>query len=76
MYKLNEKVKFKISVEQDGKVLNGAKVQCEIGPEKIQPTTTMPDDFLAFWQKAMDVNAKVPLDAKNGNRATKSPHVL
>jgi cephalosporin-C deacetylase-like acetyl esterase len=118
VYKLNEKVKFRISVEQDGKVLNGAKVQYEIGPEKmtptfkneivlktteaevdggtmtvpgflrckgtidlegkkyeglataafepekIQPTTTMPDDFLAFWQKAMDVNSKVPMDAK------------
>ena len=118
VYKLNEKVKFKISVEQDGKALNAVKVQYEIGPEKmtptlkkdllfkdtnveidggtmtvpgflrckatvdlegkkyeglataafepekIQPTTTMPDDFMSFWQKAMADNAKVPMDAK------------
>lgn len=118
VYNLNEKVKFRISVEQDGKVLNGAKVQYEIGPEKmtptikneivlknneveidggtmavpgflrckttielegkkyeglataayeaekIQPTTTMPDDFKAFWEKAMADNAKVPMDVK------------
>jgi cephalosporin-C deacetylase-like acetyl esterase len=37
VYQINEKVKFKISVVQDGKVLSGVKVQYEIGPEKMPP---------------------------------------
>ena len=38
VYKLNEKVKFKIFVEKDGKTLSGVKVQYEIGQEKMTPT--------------------------------------
>ncbi len=118
VYKLNEKVLFKIAVLQDGKPLNGVKIQYEIGPEKmtptlkqemvcdkgemevdggtmpvagflrckasvevgsqiyeglataafstelIQPTTTMPDDFSAFWTKSIADNAKIPIDAR------------
>jgi cephalosporin-C deacetylase-like acetyl esterase len=30
-------------------------------PEKITPTTTMPSDFLAFWQKAIEDARRVPL---------------
>jgi cephalosporin-C deacetylase len=37
-YKVNEKVKFTISVFQDGNLLKGAKVIYEIGPEKMEPT--------------------------------------
>jgi len=33
-------------------------------PEKIQPTTTLPDDFSEFWDKAKAEAAKIPLDAK------------
>lgn len=33
-----------------------------IEPEKIQPTTTVPNDFLHFWQSNMEQLAKVPLD--------------
>jgi len=118
VYKLNEKVLFKIAVLQDGKPLKDVKIQYEIGPEKmtptlkkeavlnngemeidggtmlvagflrckasvevesqkyvglataafsaekIQPTTTSPDDFSAFWAKAIADNAKIPMDAR------------
>src|SRR5690606_34634253 len=33
-----------------------------IEPEKIQPTTTVPADFLSFWQNNLEQLAKVPLD--------------
>ncbi len=36
MYKANEKVKFTISVLQDGNPLKGAKIKYEIGPEKME----------------------------------------
>lgn len=29
--------------------------------EKIEPKTVMPEDFVAFWQKALDDNAKIPM---------------
>jgi cephalosporin-C deacetylase-like acetyl esterase len=38
LYKINEKVVFKISAMQDGKPMKGAKVSYEIGPEKMSPT--------------------------------------
>ncbi|MDR1369750.1 MAG: acetylxylan esterase [Dysgonamonadaceae bacterium] len=31
-------------------------------PEKIQPTTTLPADFIEFWENAKAENAKIPLD--------------
>ncbi len=33
-------------------------------PEQIKPTTTLPKDFLSFWNKAIADNAKIPMDAK------------
>lgn len=33
-------------------------------PEKIQPTTTLPSDFVSFWENAKAENAKIPMDAK------------
>lgn len=33
-------------------------------PEKIEPTTTLPDDFKQFWDKAKAENEKIPLDAQ------------
>lgn len=33
-----------------------------IAPEKIQPTTTVPEDFLSFWEANLEQLAKVPLD--------------
>ncbi|HLP36042.1 acetylxylan esterase [Lacibacter sp.] len=40
LYKINEKVVFKISVLQDGKPMKGAKLSYEIGPEKMPPVQT------------------------------------
>ncbi len=31
-------------------------------PDRIEPTTTMPDDFDEFWEKAKSQNASVPMD--------------
>ena len=33
-------------------------------PEKIQPTTTLPEDFETFWSEALAANEKIPMDAK------------
>ncbi len=33
-------------------------------PENIKPTTTVPEDFVQFWDKAKADNAKIPMDAK------------
>ena len=37
VYNLNEKVKFKVSVTQNGVLLNNIKISYEIGPEKMTP---------------------------------------
>jgi len=118
VYKLNEKVKFKVSVTQNGKLLKNVKISYEIGPEKmtpvlkdsvnvqsgqleidggtmqvagflrctvkakiqevnfegkataafnpekIEPTTTVPTDFIKFWDQAKADNAKIPLESQ------------
>jgi cephalosporin-C deacetylase-like acetyl esterase len=118
VYKLNEKVKFKILITKGGEILDNIKISYEIGPEKmtyhikdtlilkngkieivagtmnepgflrckvkadyenvnyeglataafepekIEPTTTLPDDFKSFWEKEITDNSKNPLDAK------------
>jgi len=33
-------------------------------PEKIKPTTTLPADFISFWENAKKENAQIPMDAK------------
>ncbi len=132
VYKLNEKVKFKVSVTQNGELLKNVKISYEIGPEKmipvlketvnlengqleidggtmqiagflrctvkakiqetnvegkataafnpekIAPTTTVPADFIQFWDKAKADNAKIPLDAQMtllSNRCTNKVNV-
>lgn len=32
-------------------------------PEKIQPTTTLPEDFDTFWSEAVAANKKIPMNA-------------
>ena len=118
VYKLNEEVKFKVSVTQYGELLKNVKISYEIGPEKmspvlkdtvnlengqleidggtmkvagflrctvkakiletnfegkataafnpekIEPTTTVPIDFIKFWDQAKADNAKIPLEAQ------------
>ena len=33
-------------------------------PEDIKPTTTLPTDFEAFWEKAKSENSKIPIDSR------------
>jgi cephalosporin-C deacetylase len=47
-------------------------------PESIKPTTTLPDDFTEFWEKAKAEAAKIPLDARmvlQPNRCTETVDV-
>lgn len=54
-------VRCSISAEADG---GRASTTITLGfsPEKIQPTTTLPDDFQAFWDKCKADLARLPLD--------------
>ncbi|PWG80844.1 acetylxylan esterase [Pararcticibacter amylolyticus] len=45
----------------DGKVYRGA-IKLGWEPEKIQPTVSMPADFMRFWNKETEGCRKVPLD--------------
>ena len=33
-------------------------------PEQIAPTATLPDDFKAFWESAIEENRKIPMDVQ------------
>ncbi len=33
-------------------------------PEQIKPTATLPDDFKAFWENAIEENNKIPMDVE------------
>lgn len=48
------------SVEVDGKTYS-SYATAGFEPEKIQPSTTLPDDFQAFWEKAKQELAKVEM---------------
>ncbi len=48
-------------VKYDGRDYEG-RATAGFEPEKIQPTTTLPADFTAFWENAKAENAKIPLD--------------
>lgn len=50
------------TVEVDGKKYS-AYATAGFSPEKIQPTTTLPSDFEAFWNKGKEDLAKVPMNA-------------
>jgi cephalosporin-C deacetylase len=49
------------TVEYEGKKIKGLATVA-FSPETIKPTTTMPDDFTAFWTKAIAQNAKIPMN--------------
>lgn len=51
------------TLNHEGKQYKGMATAA-FSPETIHPTTTLPDDFLAFWQKAIADNAKIPMDAR------------
>jgi len=49
------------SVEIDGKTYSSYST-AGFSPEKIQPTTTLPDDFKEFWDKGKEELAKIPVN--------------
>lgn len=52
---------LKVRVINDGYEYSGA-IKVAFEPSKIQPTVKLPDDFSAYWQKALEANAKIPID--------------
>ncbi len=51
-----------IKTDYQGKTYTGM-VKVGFSPEKIEPTVTLPSDFLQFWENAKSEAAKIPLDA-------------
>lgn len=51
----------RVTAEVEGKDYS-AYVNLGYEPEKIQPTTTLPDDFMQFWNKAKEDATNVPLE--------------
>ena len=56
-------LRCRVYVEYDGKKYEGVAT-AGFSPESIQPTTTLPADFVQFWDKAKSDLAKIPLDAR------------
>lgn len=52
-----------VTAEINGKQYRGLATAA-FEPEQIKPTTVMPKDFAAFWNKAKAEAAKIPMDAK------------
>ena len=52
-----------VTVSIDGKPYRGLATAA-FEPEQIKPTTTMPADFVAFWDKAKADAGRIPMDAK------------
>jgi hypothetical protein len=46
-----------------------------IAPENIQPTTTVPSDFLGFWQSNLDQLSEVPLEPLMSLMPERSTHL-
>ncbi len=66
------------TVEHEGKKIRGMATAA-FSPETIQPTTSLPDDFTAFWTKAIAENAKIPMDLRiepMPNRSTDKVNVF
>ncbi|MDC0635243.1 acetylxylan esterase [Flavobacteriaceae bacterium] len=49
-----------VIAEVDGKIYTGTATAA-FEPEKIQPTTTMPKDFVEFWDKAKVEASEIPM---------------
>jgi len=52
-----------VQVRDDGKAYRNFAT-AGVDPFQIKPTVTMPEDFVAFWEKAKSDAALVPVDAK------------
>ncbi|MGV3504755.1 MAG: acetylxylan esterase [Adhaeribacter sp.] len=53
-----------VTAEYKGKKYRGLATAA-FSPEKIKATTSMPADFLDFWNKAKAANARIPLDVQS-----------
>jgi cephalosporin-C deacetylase-like acetyl esterase len=56
-------LRCRVSVTYDGKSYEGLATAA-FNPETIQPTTTLPGDFIRFWDNAKSELAAIPLDAR------------
>ncbi|MDR0844298.1 MAG: acetylxylan esterase [Tannerella sp.] len=56
-------LRCRVFAEYDGKRYDGLATAA-FSPEAIQPTTTLPADFVPFWNQAKDELAKLPVDAR------------
>jgi cephalosporin-C deacetylase-like acetyl esterase len=54
-------LRCQVYVKQDGKEYESCAT-AGFDAEKIQPTTQLPSDFIAFWEKAKAENAKIPMN--------------
>ncbi|MCI0512672.1 acetylxylan esterase [candidate division KSB1 bacterium] len=52
-----------VTTEIGGKTYQGI-ANAAFAPEQIQPTTELPQDFSAFWEKARTEASQIPLDLK------------
>ena len=56
-------LRCRVFAHYDGKNYEGLATAA-FSPETIQPTTTLPNDFVQFWDKAKSELANIPLDAR------------
>lgn len=56
-------IRCRVSTDYEGKTYQGVATAA-FDPGKIEPTVTEPADFMAFWEKAIADNAKIPLDTR------------
>jgi cephalosporin-C deacetylase-like acetyl esterase len=56
-------LRCRVYAKYDGKNYEGLATAA-FSPETIQPTTTLPADFVRFWEKAKSELADIPLDAR------------
>ena len=56
-------LRCRVYARYDGKTYEGMATAA-FSPESIQPTTTLPADFLQFWDNAKSELARTPLDAR------------
>ena len=56
-------LRCKVTVKDSGYTYSGLATAA-FEPEKIKPTVENPADFEAFWQKALEESAKIPMEPK------------
>jgi Acetyl esterase (deacetylase) len=56
-------LRCRVIAEYEGKEYTGLATAA-FSPEEIRPTTSEPEDFVQFWEKAKADAAKIPMDAR------------